>query len=250
MKITYTLNNEHNGIEVKFSEKPEVAVLQKLKSMGFRWHNGKGIWFNRQSEEVIAYVKTLCTEEVKADEKPKAEPKKAEPKAENPKATATTKVIKAEPKKEEKSTAKTEKSNPIPTAEKKKDNIIEFPKKRPNIAIAITDGNATYEDCEKKLNEERKIFCDNDSQFVIDGILAMCKVSQNFRNNVMRKDRTYAKAFEYFVEMAKKGYALTYNGLTFMDNNIALGHALDYFNQSDEQPTDEDFDKVERAIEQ
>lgn len=35
MKIT--LNNEKNGIELKFDEKPKTHILESLKATGYRW---------------------------------------------------------------------------------------------------------------------------------------------------------------------------------------------------------------------
>lgn len=114
--------------------------------------------------------------------------------------------------------------------EKPKCKIVEFPKIKEEIEPMITEGNATYEQCVEKLNKEREIFKESDSQYVIDGLLELCKVDQNFRNNIMLEEKSYAKAFDYFVEMAKKGYSMKYGGVCYMDNNIALAHAIDYFN--------------------
>jgi len=243
MSISYKLNNDKNGVEIRFTEKPSEKVRARLKELGFRWSNYNGVWYAKQSEETIAYAKELSSEEgeqlrlniptEEPKEEPKKEPKKEEPKKASDKSKAYEEYKKA---KAEKIAATVKKVNeakkPTEKAEPKKDNIVVFPKKRPEVKVAITNGNYTYEDCQKKLEEERKIFCDSDSQFVIDGLLKMCEVNQNFRNNVMRKDKTYSGAFKYFTELARKGYALEYNGVTYLDNNIALGFAMDYFNEA------------------
>lgn len=241
MSITYTINNEKNGVEVKFTEKPSRKVLEQLKACGFRWSQNKGLWWAKKSAETVALAKKLADEEgeqislaiadvdddkdleeasaKKTGTTKKENPKKAEKSAPKPKAKVEKKAeVKAEPKKAE---------------APKKDNIVIFPKARPEVKVAITDGEWTYNDCKAKLEYERKIFCDSDSQFVIDGLLKMCEINQNFRNNVMRKDKSYEGAFKYFMEMARKGYALQYNGVTYLDNNIALGFAMDYYNEAD-----------------
>lgn len=137
--------------------------------------------------------------------------------------------VEEQPKKRgRKAKAKVETKEEKPKKENKK--IVQFPKTKPEIKKVITEGNATYEECETKLNEERKIFKDQDSQYVIDGLLELCKVDADFRNNVMRKDKTYAGSFEYFAGMAQKGYAIKYGNCTYLDNDLALGYAIDYFN--------------------
>ncbi len=243
MSISYKLNQDKNGVEIKFTEKPSEKVRNRLKELGFRWSNYNGVWYAKQSEETIAYAKELSSDEGEQltlnlpTEEPKEEPKeevKTDPdKSKSEKSKAYEEYKKAKAEKLAKTVKNvTEKKPEEKKAEAKKDNIVIFPKKRPEVKVAITDGNFTFEDCQKKLEEERKIFCDSDSQFVIDGLLEMCKVNQNFRNNLMRKDKTYSGAFKHFTEMARNGYALEYDGVTYLDNNIALGFAMDYFNEA------------------
>lgn len=222
MSIEYKLNKDKNGVEIKFSAKPSDKVRAKLKELGFRWSQFNGVWYAKQSEETIAFAKELAQEEgeqiaFEIDEEKEA-PKKAEPKKEvkkaEPKKVEPIKK-KVEPKKVEKSGNSSPKSEDKKT--EKKDNIIVFPKKdRPKVMTRITDGSHTYEECEQKLGEERKIFKDSDSHYVFEGLLAMCKASQNFRNNVMDEKKTYSKAYDYFTKMAKDGYAFQYNGVTFL----------------------------------
>lgn len=243
MSISYKLNQDKNGVEIKFTEKPSEKVRNRLKELGFRWSNYNGVWYAKQTPETIAYAKELSSDEGEQltlnlpTEEPKEEPKeevKTDPdKSKSEKSKAYEEYKKAKAEKLAKTVKNvTEKKPEEKKAEPKKDNIVIFPKKRPEVKVAITDGNYTFEDCQKKLEEERKIFCDSDSQFVIDGLLEMCKVNQNFRNNLMRKDKTYSGAFKHFTEMARNGYALEYDGVTYLDNNIALGFAMDYFNEA------------------
>lgn len=92
VKAVFTLNEEHNGIEIKFNEKPSTEVRAQLKALKFRWHQTKGLWYAKQSEQTLALAKSLCEAEKPAKKsakktQPKAEVK-AEVKVEEPKAPA------------------------------------------------------------------------------------------------------------------------------------------------------------------
>ena len=72
---TYTLNAEKHGIEIMFGDKPDKAVRDTLKSLGFRWHNMKKCWYAKQSDERMEFAIKIAN----ADEKPQAaEPVKAD----------------------------------------------------------------------------------------------------------------------------------------------------------------------------
>ena len=116
---------------------------------------------------------------------------------------------------------------------KKKATVIQFPTKKPEFeTLDPVDEKHTYEECEAKLSKEREIFKDADSQFVIDGLLQKCKEDDNFRNNVMREDKTYLGAFEYFYNLAKDGFAIKINNnMAYLDNEMALEYAINYFNK-------------------
>ena len=118
---------------------------------------------------------------------------------------------------------------------KTKAKIVEFPKDKPSIIeLAKTNEHHTIEECKAKLNKEREIFNESDSQYVIDGILEAAVVNQDFRNNIMREDKSYAGAFEYFSNKARGGYCMKYGDVSYLDNNLALGLAIDYFNADEE----------------
>ena len=118
--------------------------------------------------------------------------------------------------------------------EKPKVKIIQFPKERPTIELAEpTNEGHTYEECEAKLLKEREVWKDADSQFVIDGLLKECKENPIFRDNVMREDKSYAGAFDYFADLAKQGFAVKYGNVTYLDNEMALEYAINYFNKKD-----------------
>ena len=233
MSITYELNEKYDGIEIKFSEKPTAQVLSRLKELGFKWHPGKGVWYAKNTEARLEFAKSIMNEktyeqmslfnmdEVKEEPEKKAEPKKAAQK-------------KTEQKKSEvkpKSEAKKDSEKP---KTQKSDNIIEFAKARPDIKVRMELSEShTIEECIEKINKEKAIFKDSDSTFVLDGILEMCKVNPNFRNNFMRKEKTFSGAFQYFMDLTRKGYAHKFNNVAYMDNNLALGFAVDYYNMVD-----------------
>lgn len=60
MAATLTLNNELNGIELRFDAKPATDILNAIKGLGFRWHNKKKIWYAKQNEERIAKAKEIA----------------------------------------------------------------------------------------------------------------------------------------------------------------------------------------------
>ena len=60
---TVEYNNELNGIEISFDSKPEQAIIQNLKSSGFRWHNVKKLWYAKQTEERIKLAVSLSGDE-------------------------------------------------------------------------------------------------------------------------------------------------------------------------------------------
>lgn len=233
MSITYELNEKYDGIEIKFSEKPTAQVLSRLKELGFKWHPGKGVWYAKNTEARLKFAKSIMNErtyeqlslfnmdEVKEEPKKKTTPKKAEPKK------VETKKSEVKPKSEPK------KSSEKPKIQKS-DNIIEFAKARPDIKVRMDLSEShTIEECIEKINKEKEIFKDSDSTFVLDGILEMCKVNPNFRNNFMREEKTFSGAFQYFMDLARKGYAHKFNNVAYMDNNLALGFAMDYYNMVD-----------------
>ena len=78
MTTTYTLNQEHNGIEITFSAKPADEIRSTLKGNGFRWHKAKKLWYAKQTPERQKLAESLGTletiynyaEQIKEEEKP------------------------------------------------------------------------------------------------------------------------------------------------------------------------------------
>jgi len=58
--IKYFINEEKNGVEVKFDSKPNAGTLDALKSNGFKWHPNKKVWYAKQTAERIELAKALA----------------------------------------------------------------------------------------------------------------------------------------------------------------------------------------------
>lgn len=66
---SFTLNDEHNGIEISFNGKPAQETIDQLKVNGFRWHRFKKVWYAKQSSDRLTFAESLC----KAEEKEEVE---------------------------------------------------------------------------------------------------------------------------------------------------------------------------------
>ena len=120
-------------------------------------------------------------------------------------------------------------------------NMVQFPGEKPKIIeLPKTDGKATVLECREKLNKEREIYKDGDSKYVIDKLLDLCDKSQDFRNNVMREEKSYAGGFKYMTEQVRNGYCLKVdNGAWYLDNELAFALFVDYFNMDEEAMEEE-----------
>ena len=58
--IKYFINEEKNGVEVKFDSKPNAGTLDTLKSNGFKWNPKKKVWYAKQTPERIELAKALA----------------------------------------------------------------------------------------------------------------------------------------------------------------------------------------------
>lgn len=57
--VTVNINKEKNGIEVKFGDKPNSAILTGLKAHGFRWSPKQKIWYAKQAPERMEFVNSI-----------------------------------------------------------------------------------------------------------------------------------------------------------------------------------------------
>lgn len=58
-EIIFSINEEKNGIEISFNDKPSEEVREQLKSNGFRWSKYQKIWYAKQNESRLQFVKKL-----------------------------------------------------------------------------------------------------------------------------------------------------------------------------------------------
>lgn len=68
---TYTLNKEHNGIEITFDNKPAAEIRNTLKENGFRWHRQKSLWYAKNTPERLKIAETMANEKAPAKSKTK-----------------------------------------------------------------------------------------------------------------------------------------------------------------------------------
>ena len=72
MNANLLINEEHNGLELYFSEKPEDAVLNALREAKWRYHRAKGCWYARQTPANLEIAKRFADGE--ADKLPPEAP--------------------------------------------------------------------------------------------------------------------------------------------------------------------------------
>ncbi|MFA1510036.1 hypothetical protein ACDN41_12470 [Priestia aryabhattai] len=60
--VTYKLNEERNGVEIYFTEKPSEEVRELLKVNKFRWSRYNKCWYAKQSDKTIELAKQLSNE--------------------------------------------------------------------------------------------------------------------------------------------------------------------------------------------
>lgn len=131
-------------------------------------------------------------------------------------------------------TTKTQETRAVeaPVEEKKPEEkkVVQFPQAKPEIIkLDSSNGSHTYGECVVKLKKEMEQFTDSDSQYVIEGLLELCKVDADFRNNVMREDKTYGGFMEYMYKAAQSGYCVRYGNVGWLDRDKGLGLAIDYY---------------------
>lgn len=69
---SYTINDEHNGIEITFSEKPGDIIRNEMKRLGFRWHSVKKVWYAKNRADRLALAERLATREQRMNEEKEA----------------------------------------------------------------------------------------------------------------------------------------------------------------------------------
>lgn len=61
--ITVSYNQELNGIEISFQNKPGANIRDALKAAGFRWHNAKKLWYAKSTADRLELVDRLTGQE-------------------------------------------------------------------------------------------------------------------------------------------------------------------------------------------
>lgn len=61
--VKVELNNDKNGVEIYFSNKPSEEVRNNLKSHGFRWSKYNKCWYAKQSEDTLNFANSLLPKE-------------------------------------------------------------------------------------------------------------------------------------------------------------------------------------------
>lgn len=54
--MNITFNNEKNGIEIRFDNKPDSGIIEELKKNGFRWSGKQKMWYAKQTEAAKSFV--------------------------------------------------------------------------------------------------------------------------------------------------------------------------------------------------
>lgn len=71
--ITVSENEEKDGVEIQFSDKPSEEVRSQLKANGFRWSRFSKVWYAKRNSETLAFAYSMVTpavQEQDQDEEP------------------------------------------------------------------------------------------------------------------------------------------------------------------------------------
>jgi hypothetical protein len=63
VNATYQLNDEKQGVEIYFNDKPSEEIRNQMKAVGYRWGKFKKCWYAKQSKETIALAEQLAGEQ-------------------------------------------------------------------------------------------------------------------------------------------------------------------------------------------
>ena len=75
---SYTINEEHNGVEISFTEKPGDIIRDELKKQGFRWHSAKKVWYAKKTAQRVQLAERLANRDKVLTEEKKQTRAKAE----------------------------------------------------------------------------------------------------------------------------------------------------------------------------
>ena len=60
--ITLTTNTRKGGIELRFDDKPDEFLRERLKGLGWRWSRFAGCWYHQDTEAARRFAATLTEE--------------------------------------------------------------------------------------------------------------------------------------------------------------------------------------------
>jgi hypothetical protein len=60
IEVTWNVNTEKSGVEIRFSERPDADVLTQLKANGWRWSRYSGCWYQRDSESARQFAQDFA----------------------------------------------------------------------------------------------------------------------------------------------------------------------------------------------
>ena len=66
---TLAINEELNGIEVIFDNKPAQEIIENLKNNGFRWHRAKRLWYAKNTAERLALAESITDKKTDSSKK-------------------------------------------------------------------------------------------------------------------------------------------------------------------------------------
>ena len=81
MLCTISINEQLQGIELTFLEKPEESIREAMKIAGFRWHRMKKLWYAKNTPERMELAEKLSGP---ADPEPVQAPAETAPAASGP----------------------------------------------------------------------------------------------------------------------------------------------------------------------
>lgn len=58
--VTIAYNKAKNGVEIRFTSKPDASILSDLKAHGWRWSRFSGCWYNRDTETVREHAQEIA----------------------------------------------------------------------------------------------------------------------------------------------------------------------------------------------
>jgi hypothetical protein len=56
---TVTINEDKDGVEIRFPSKPRYAVRETLKASGWRWSGWSRCWYHRRTPDAEAFARQL-----------------------------------------------------------------------------------------------------------------------------------------------------------------------------------------------